>query len=124
MCCFQPVFTGTSHLFKFIGVSAAAGQQQGQLASWCWRLAGGLAVVSEEGRVSQLRQEALEAIKLALSTAGAGAPAAAAGGAEVATGVLQHVEGLLAHEPSAAIRAVAGEVKALLGAAAFAMDTS
>ncbi len=103
---------------KFLTVAsspqAAAGATE--LAGWCWQLADGLATVSEESRVSQLRQEALEAIRQALMAAGSGGAEAAASG--VRGRVLGHAETVLAHDPSAAVKAVAAQVKALVGAGA------
>jgi hypothetical protein len=114
---------------KFVAVASGAGAVgAAELQGWCWQLAGGLATVSEESKVSQLRQEALEALRAALGAAGCGSSGGAGAGphAEAAARVVAHADALLAHEPSAAVKALAAVVRGMLGGAGGgeAMDTS
>jgi hypothetical protein len=111
---------------KFVAVGSAAGAAE--LRAWCWQLADGLATVSEESKVSQLRQEALEALRAALGAAGCGSSGGAGAGAHAAAAarVVAHADALLAHEPSAAVKALAAVVRGMLVGAGGgeAMDTS
>jgi hypothetical protein len=112
---------------KFVAV--ASGALPAELPGWCWQLADGLVRVSEESKVSQLRQEALEALRQALGAAGCGAGAAAASAdKEVAARAVVHADALLAHEPNTAVKAMAAVVRGMLvgsgAAGAEAMDTS